>query len=244
MSDPNASSSRGAPSPSADPDAPLNGDLARRVAIDTTQMEWTPSPSPSVLRKRLHRVGPAESGQVTSLVAYLPDSKFPPHDHPEGEEILVLDGVFSDEFGDWGAGTYLLNPEGFRHAPFSREGCLIFVKLRQAAGDREHVAVRHEELAWEPSDRSGVERKALHVQDGFEDTTWLERWVPGADPGERVLEGGAELLVIEGTWTDEHGEYGAGSWLRLPAGTRQRPRSEGGCTLYVKYGGLPGLRGA
>ena len=46
---------------------------------------------------------------------------------------------FSDESGDWGADTCLLNPEGFRHAPFSREGCLIFVKLRQAAGARQRL---------------------------------------------------------------------------------------------------------
>ena len=53
----------------------------------------------------------------------------------------MLDGVFSDEHGDWPAGSYLLNPEGFRHAPFSREGCLLFVKLRQFPGlDRNHVA--------------------------------------------------------------------------------------------------------
>ena len=58
-------------------------------------------------------------------------ASFAAHDHPEGEEILVLDGVFSDERGDWPEGSYLLNPEGFQHAPFSVEGCLLFVKLRQ-----------------------------------------------------------------------------------------------------------------
>ena len=83
----------------------------------TARMEWVSSPSGSVWRKRVHLVGPPESGQVTSVVRYEPTSRFPAHDHPEGEEILVLDGVFSDEHGDW-PGTYLLNPEGFRHAPF------------------------------------------------------------------------------------------------------------------------------
>lgn len=109
----------------------INGDLSRRVSVDTERLPWTPSPSGSVWRKRVHRVGPAESGQVTSIVRYEAGSRFPAHDHPEGEEILVLDGVFSDDHGDWPAGTYLLNPEGFRHAPFSREGCVLFVKLRQ-----------------------------------------------------------------------------------------------------------------
>ena len=100
----------------------INGDLAVRVAVDTAAMEWTASSSGTVWRKRVHLVGPAESGQVTSVVRYEPSSTFHGHHHPDGEEILVLDGVFSDEHGDWPAGTYLLNPEGFRHAPFSRDG--------------------------------------------------------------------------------------------------------------------------
>ena len=64
--------------------------------VDSAAMDWAPSPSASVWRKRLHLVGGAETGQVTSIVRYDPDSSFPSHDHPDGEEILVLDGVFSD----------------------------------------------------------------------------------------------------------------------------------------------------
>ena len=120
----------------------INGDLSVRAVVDTARMEWVSSPSGSVWRKRVHLVGPPESGQVTSVVRYEPKSRFPAHDHPEGEEILVLDGVFSDEHGDWPAGTYLLNPEGFRHAPSSEPGCLLFVKLRQFPGrERRHVVV-------------------------------------------------------------------------------------------------------
>ena len=120
----------------------LNGDLAERVCVATAAMPWTPSPSPGVWRKRVHRVGPAESGQVTSVVRYDAHSTFPVHEHPEGEEILVLEGVFTDERGDWPAGSYLLNPEGFRHSPSSREGCVIFVKLRQFPGrNRRQVAI-------------------------------------------------------------------------------------------------------
>ena len=224
-------------------DAPLHGALSQRVAVDTARMEWSPSPSPGVWRKRLHRVGPAESGQVTSLVRYAPGSRFAAHDHPEGEEILVLEGVFSDEHGDWPAGTYLLNPEGFRHAPFSRDGCLIFVKLRQAPGAaRRHVALHTAEIPWAPSGRPGIDRKELHAQPGFPDATFLERWAPGTEPGELQHPEGAELFVLEGALCDEHGEYGKGAWLRLPRGACHRPRSATGCTCYVKYGGIALLR--
>jgi anti-sigma factor ChrR (cupin superfamily) len=71
----------------------INGDLSVRAVVDTTRMDWAPSPSASVWRKRVHLVGPPESGQVTSVVRYEPHSKFPAHDHPDGEEILVLVGA-------------------------------------------------------------------------------------------------------------------------------------------------------
>ena len=160
----------------------LNGDLALRALMRAGNMVWQPSPSGSVWRKRFHLVGGAESGQVTSIVRYEKDSSFPAHDHPDGEEILVLEGTFSDEHGDWPAGTYLLNPQGFRHAPFSREGCLLFVKLRQYAGaDRHHVALRTDAMSWLSGSTPGIEIKTLYSEPGFADETRLERW-PGVHP--------------------------------------------------------------
>ncbi len=221
----------------------INGDLTIRAAEDTTVMDWTPSPSGSVWRKRVHLVGPPESGQVTSVVRYEPASSFPSHDHPEGEEILVLEGVFSDEHGDWPAGTYLLNPEGFRHTPFSEPGCVLFVKLRQFAGrERRHVVVDTNKLAWQPSSNPAVTRKPLYQQDGFSDLMGLERWEPKAELGSVTYKQGAELFVLEGEFTDEAGTYAKGCWLRLPVGSTHHPRSDGGCTLYIKKAGLPYLR--
>jgi len=223
----------------------INGDLSVRAVMDTARMAWTPSPSASVWRKRVHRVGPPESGQVTSVVRYDPRSTFPAHDHPEGEEILVLDGVFSDEHGDWPAGTFLLNPEGFRHAPFSNEGCVLFVKLRQFQGlDRNHVVIRTNDLAWSPGAIPGVACKSLYEQAGYSDRVLLERFDPGADPGVVGYPAGAELFVIEGELADEAGAYPAGCWLRFPAGSQHHPRSARGCTLYVKQAGLRYLRSA
>ena len=223
----------------------INGRLDVRATVDTTQMDWTPSPSGTVWRKRVHLVGPPESGQVTSVVRYEPDSNFPAHDHPQGEEILVLEGVFSDEHGDWPAGTYLLNPEGFRHSPFSKPGCILFVKLRQFPGrEREHVVVATDELDWRPGTNSAVSYKPLYQQEGFSDHVCLERWAPQADVGAVTYEQGVEFFVLEGEFSDEAGTYGEGCWLRLPMGGTHRPRSANGCTLYVKRSGLPYLRTA
>ncbi len=217
----------------------LNGDLAVRVAVDTAAMDWTPSPSGTVWRKRVHLVGPVEAGQVTSVVRYEPRSTFHLHDHPDGEEILVLDGVFSDEHGDWPAGTYLLNPEGFRHAPFSRDGCVLFVKLRQFPGlTREHVAIATDSVPWQAGACAGTEVRPLYSQAGFPDTMRLERWSRGARLGRIVYPQGAELFVLEGALEDEVGRFGRHAWLRLPPGAAHAPKSSEGCVLFIKESGF------
>jgi anti-sigma factor ChrR (cupin superfamily) len=224
--------------------ATINGDLSVRVAVDTAAMEWTPSPSGTVWRKRVHLVGPPEAGQVTSVVRYEPRSSFHAHAHPDGEEILVLEGVFSDEHGDWPAGTYLLNPEGFRHAPFSRDGCVLFVKLRQFPGRaREHVAMRTGSLPWQATARAGVSVRPLYSQPGFADTMRLERWAPNARLGRLEYAAGAELFVVEGSFADEAGRFGQGAWVRLPPGERHSPSTGDGCVLYIKEGGFTYLKG-
>jgi anti-sigma factor ChrR (cupin superfamily) len=221
----------------------INGDLAARVAVDTAGMEWSPSPSGTVWRKRVHLVGPVESGQVTSVVRYGPRSTFHEHAHPDGEEILVLDGVFSDEHGDWPAGTYLLNPEGFRHSPFSREGCVLFVKLRQFPGRaRAHVVLRTADAAWQPTQRAGVATQPLYSQPGFADSMRLERWAPGAQIGRVEYADGAELFVLEGSFADEGGTFAQGAWLRLPRGAVHSPSTAEACTVYIKEGGFAYLR--
>ena len=223
----------------------INGDLSVRAIVDTNRMEWTASPSGSVWRKRVHLVGSPESGQVTSVVRYDPESSFLAHDHPEGEEILVLEGVFSDEHGDWPAGTYLLNPEGFRHAPFSKTGCVLFVKLKQFPGqDRRHVVIDTRSIDWKATLIPLVERKALYQQAGFSDVMCIERWQPNADVGIVSYEQGVEMFVLDGEFSDDAGIYQAGCWLRLPAGSKHQPKSPSGCTLYVKESGLPYLKSA
>jgi hypothetical protein len=224
-------------------DQPLNGDLSLAVRMDTDTLDWRPSPSGTVWRKRLHRVGPAESGQVTSLVRYEPGATFPAHDHPDGEEILVLEGVFSDEHGDWPAGTYLLNPEGFSHAPFSREGCLLFVKLRQFPGtDRLHVALQTGEQPWRDSVRRNVSWKKLYAQEPYTDSMRLECWDAPAEIGRIHFPQGGELFVIRGSFSDALGTYPRYSWLRLPDGGSLTPSGGDYCELYIKEGGFSYLR--
>lgn len=220
----------------------LNSDFSKTVVVDTSAMPWQPSPATGVWRKRLELRGALESGRVTSIVRYDPGSRFPPHGHPDGEEILVLEGTFADEHGHYPAGTYLLNPDGFRHAPRTDDGCVLLVKLRQYPGrDRGHRVVDSTTATWQRSETPGREVLALYEDPAYPESVRLVRLAPGTRLAEHEHPGGEEIYVIAGSLADGDGTYAQGSWLRFPDGSRHRPFSDEGCTLYVKSGHLPGV---
>ena len=139
----------------------LNMDLSQRVVIETASQDWIGSPADGVERKPLERTQ-AESGHTTSVVRFAPGSRFARHAHPQGEEILVLEGVFSDELADYPAGTYLRNPPGSAHSPFSEHGCTLLVKLDQfVAGDDQRVVIDTNTQLWRPG-IGGLSVQPLH----------------------------------------------------------------------------------
>lgn len=169
---------------------------------------------------------------------YATGSHFDAHGHPGGEEILVLDGVFSDEHGDYPAGTYLRNPPGSRHAPCSRVGCTLFVKLWQfAPDDRESVRIDTAAATFRPGLVPGLTVLPLHEHAGV--STALVRWAPQTRFNAHTHPGGEEILVLEGVFRDEDGEYPAGSWLRNPRWSRHTPHTDAeGALIYVKVGAI------
>lgn len=221
-------------------DSGINSNMAQFAAQQTAEMPWQPSPSPSVWRKRLEHFGEnAESGHVTSVVRYDPNSAFAPHDHPDGEEILVLDGIFSDEHGDYPAGTFLLNPTGFRHAPRSAEGCVLFVKLCQYPGrDRPQVTLDTNRADWQPHAIDGVELLPLYDSETYPESIRLVRVPPGTRFPKHSHAGGEEVFVLDGALQDENGRYQKGCWLRYPDGSAHEPFSDTGALIYVKSGHL------
>lgn len=214
----------------------INADLNERAVLDTESMDWVPSPLGGVARRMLDRHG-AESGRATSLVRFDPGSYFDPHDHPEGEEFLVLAGVFSDETGDFGPGSYVRNPPGSRHKPHSAPGCTIFVKLCQMDPDeREHVNIDTQTAAWHPGMVDGLTVMPL-FQRGFENVA-LVKWQPGTEFSRHTHPGGEEIFVLDGFFEDDHGRYPKGTWIRNPPGSAHTPFSRDGGLIYVKTGHL------
>jgi anti-sigma factor ChrR (cupin superfamily) len=213
----------------------LNMDFSQVVCLRPENQEWVTSTADGVSRIHLERVA-EESGHVTSFVKFEPGSYFPPHTHPNGEEIFVLDGVFSDENGDYPAGTYIRNPPGSYHKPFTKEGCRLFVKLGQfKSDDTEQVIIRPEDQRW----GQGIGNlKVLPLHMHSSESTALVAW-----PKDEVFQphqhvGGEEIVVISGRFIDEHGEYPAGTWLRSPPLSKHFPHVEEETLIYVKVGHL------
>jgi anti-sigma factor ChrR (cupin superfamily) len=179
-----------------------------------------------------------EVARATSMVRYAPGSRFDRHVHGGGEEFLVLEGTFSDEHGDYPAGTYVRNPPGSAHTPYSEQGCTLFVKLWQfSAGDTLPVRIDTRSASWHPGLVPGLTVQPLHEFDGI--STALVHWAPHTRFSSHSHPGGEEILVLEGLFRDEHGEYPAGTWLRSPRWSRHTPRTgEEGALIYVKVGHL------
>jgi hypothetical protein len=215
----------------------LNSDFSQRVVVHAARLPWAPSPIAGVERRMLDRIGD-EVARATSIVRYVPESRFSSHSHGGGEEFLVLDGLFQDEHGDFPAGSYIRNPPTSRHTPGSKPGCTIFVKLWQFdPDDRTHVRIDSGKMPFlSAPDRAGVEVMPL-FRDTREDVR-LERWAPDT----HVLlaaSGGLELLVLDGAFRAAGENFEPQSWLRLPGGaTLAADAGSAGARLWIKSGHL------
>lgn len=216
----------------------VNADFSRAVVITPHQYDWVPSPQQGVERVMLDRID-VEQARATSIVRYAPDSSFPRHAHPGGEEILVLSGTFCDESDDFPEGWYLRNPPDSSHQPSSREGALIFVKLRQmAAGEKRTVRIdTRASSSWQDrGDRAVCPLFACNSEQ-----VCLQRIAPDTAPFAETITG-AELLVLEGELVLDGQRCARGSWIRLPAGDYPAlVAGSSGAMFYLKTGHLAGI---
>ena len=214
----------------------LHADLTERVVLSTNDLPWVDSPMAGVQRRMLERDGD-EVARATSIVRYAPGSHFSAHTHGGGEEFWVLEGIFSDEHGDYPPGTYIRNPVSSSHTPYSESGCTILVKLWQMdPQDQQRVEIATPQMAWAPGLVPGLEVMPLHHY-GTEQVA-LVKWAPGTTFQRHKHWGGEEIFVLEGVFEDEHGTYPQGTWLRNPHGSVHQPWSQEGCVIYVKTGHL------
>ena len=215
----------------------VNSDFSKIAIVTPQNHHWLKSPGGEVERVMLDRIG-AESARATSLVKYLPHTVFPQHQHPNGEEILVLSGVFTENSNThYPTGWYLRSPHNSSHTPSSEQGALIFVKLRQM--DLSETALvridTNDVTNWQTIDN----RFICPLFQAEHELTYLEKLEP-----EQTLvypvEQGIEILVINGTLSFIAAEKAntvleTESWIRIPPNTPVNFHAgTTGATLYIK----------
>jgi anti-sigma factor ChrR (cupin superfamily) len=216
----------------------VNADRSQLAIVHGAQLPWQSSPQHGVERRMLERIGD-EVALATSIVRFAPQSRFPAHVHELGEEIFVLEGIFSDEYGHYPAGTYVRNPPDSKHAASSEPGCVILVKLRQMANDepetvRDFVSNR----VWSDA-TTGIEQALLYQN--AQQRVDLVRLRAGSKIPKRHHPRGEELFVVEGSvdWQSEPSTtLNTWSWLRNPGDDHCTIIAQEDSTLWIKRGHL------
>jgi hypothetical protein len=212
----------------------LNEDFKKSVVVHSENTAWSPSPVAGIERRMLDRIG-GEVARATTIVRFAQGSQFSEHTHAGGEEFIVLDGVFQDEYGDFPTGTYVRNPPKTAHTPRSSMGCTIFVKLWQFdMYDRNQF---HKTMADECANPiNGIATAQLHRD--AKETVFYSELDAGA-----ILEntdiGGIEVLVIAGSVVENGETLSKVAWLRLPSGQNLvAVAGDSGAKVWIKTGHL------
>jgi len=211
----------------------INADFRQPAVVIPRADAWVHSPESGVDRLMLDRIG-EEVARATSLVRYAPASSFPRHTHGKGEEFLVLEGVFSDESGDYPAGSYVRNPPGSSHSPFSKSGGRIFVKLRQFDDNDLRPLVVHtfDDAVWQ----HGADTLQLH-RFGTE-AVMMQRLRAGQEIALDPRSQGTEILIAGGSLRGPSGDYPTESWLRFPPEFTATLEAAEPSLLWIKTGHL------
>lgn len=218
----------------------VNSDFSKRILMHGDSIAWESSPMQGVERRRLDRVD-TENERVTTIVRYAPGSHFSSHVHTGGEEFIVLEGVFEDDYGDWPEGSYVRNPPNSEHTPGSKPGCVIFVKLWQFdPSDNTFIHANFNKLGSVPDrHREGVEVSPLYQDE--RESVRLEKWMAGAEVVVDATDGG-ELFVIEGGFEESGDKLRKHSWLRVPVNTKVVANVGAvGAKVWIKTGHLRNL---
>lgn len=103
----------------------FNENDTKQIVIDTHTQPWRQGLVDGLTVMPLHEF---ETEHI-ALVNWAPNTQFKAHQHWGGEEILVLEGTFYDEYGSYPKGTWLRSPHLSQHCPFTKDdGALIYVK--------------------------------------------------------------------------------------------------------------------
>jgi anti-sigma factor ChrR (cupin superfamily) len=213
----------------------INSDLSQRVVIEQSTLPWIATAWAGVQHRTLE--GGREEARTTAIVKLASGARIGSSSGGLGQEMVVLDGVLTDEFGSYGKGSYIKNPPGSSQACESASGCVLFVKRHHLEmADDSRIVVDSAAMPWYQGLVDGL--SVMPLSEFGTQHTALVRWAPGTRFNPHRHYGGEEIYVLDGVFEDEYGRYPAGTWLRSPHLSAHCPFSIEGCTIFVKTGHL------
>lgn len=202
----------------------MNSDYEKRALVNTNNIQWQETKTKDVFKKTLS----LKDKEETSFIKLNKDSILNNTVNINSVEIFVLEGVYINEFGKHSKGTYLRLPQEDESLVKSEIGCEIFRKTNQFTANKKIIIDTNTSL-WLQGQGN------LEVLPLFEQTA-LVKW----PKGERFIShkhwGGEEVLVLEGVFKDEYGEYPTGSWIRSPHLSEHFPYVDEETIIFVKTG--------
>jgi len=215
-----------------------NADYAQRAVERMQDLTWLDSNSPGVSVKFIE-ASAKDRPRLTMLIRFAPGSRYDLGQYHGGEEFLVLEGSLSDSLGLYRPGFYVRNPTETAHQLYSKDGCLLFLKLGEF-GETDHaqrIINTNEEEDWLPGPVAGTRVLPLHMHDTR--SVLMIRWdcsaqfKPGLDPQ------GEEIFVVRGALEDKQGYYPQGCWIRNPIPSWQSWTGTADTLAYYKNGHFP-----
>ena len=206
------------------------------LRLESEAMPWRATDLPGVERKDLASPG-ATDRFTTALLRLAPGAHLPRPGAGLGQELFVLAGDYCNAAGELGEGGYVRQPPALASDAWTKTGCELFIKTCPfPIEDVEAVHSASGNDPWLPG-QGNLSVKPLHHFST--EGTALVHW----PAGERFLPhqhyGGEEILVLSGTFEDEHGRYPKGTWLRSPHLSAHHPFVVEETVILVKTGHLP-----
>jgi anti-sigma factor ChrR (cupin superfamily) len=95
-----------------------------------------------------------------------------------------------------------------------------------------NIAANETKYNWQPF-RLGVEICTLYCEENNGPTAALLRYAPGAKVPLHHHTGYEHIIILSGSQSDDHTEYGEGTLIISKPGTQHRVSSAGGCIVLA-----------
>ncbi len=215
----------------------INYDISKKVVVHGDRATWRRDPN-GMAEVLYFDLVDTDKPVATMLMRLRKRALLPAEVLSGGKEMLVLEGDFQDQRGDYPVGSYMRFPPGTKQEPYSDGGGLLFVKTWQFSNrDRKWANIdAFGQFKLAPRKRAGVKIQQLFGDD--REDVRIEHW----DANHHIVVhqcNGLEVLVLSGSFHEPSTAYSKYSWIRLPPNQPLRVIvGDKGARVWIKEGHL------